>query len=253
MLRLIPIYLGLAIIGVIQFYAERRNRDIAAEQASIRQQILAERASIEVLSDQLNTVGRDDNDPQRQARNLLRQMRQIGSGFIVILGDSITERAQLPASLCGSPLINAGIGGSRTSNFIPLVEQMGQFSPRLIVVALGINDTSRTLNTDFASLYNVLLDSLPRVSLMLVGLTPVDYSGVVGSRLDPDKVKAVDAFIRSSAKARELPFVDMNMPNFTTLDGVHLTVGSYARWNKALLAGIKKSLNCNDEREGATK
>lgn len=39
--------------------------------------IVKNRASIESLADQLNTYGRDQFDPQRHTRELLRQMRQM--------------------------------------------------------------------------------------------------------------------------------------------------------------------------------
>ena len=81
-------------------------------------------------------------DPQRDMRNALAKMGDIRGPFVVILGDSLTQNARLPTSVCGMPLINAGVSGSRASTFIPFAEEMTalQLSPALVVVALGLND-----------------------------------------------------------------------------------------------------------------
>ena len=72
-------------------------------------------------------------DHQRDMVEALAKMSRTNGPFIVIIGDSLTENARLPASVCGIPLINAGIGGSRASNFIPFAEEMRarQLSPAL--------------------------------------------------------------------------------------------------------------------------
>jgi hypothetical protein len=39
---------------------------------------------------------------------------------IIVMGDSIVESALLPPSLCGHPIINAGVGGATIGFFCPL-------------------------------------------------------------------------------------------------------------------------------------
>src|ERR1700730_10414819 len=62
-------------------------------------------------------------DHQRDMLEALEKMSRTNGTFIVIIGDSLTQHARLPASVCGTALINAGIGGSRASTFIPFVEE----------------------------------------------------------------------------------------------------------------------------------
>ena len=40
------------------------------------------------------------------------QLSRVDGDPIVVMGDSIVESAMLPATLCGHPVINAGIGGA---------------------------------------------------------------------------------------------------------------------------------------------
>jgi lysophospholipase L1-like esterase len=198
------------------------------------------------LSDQLDTVGRDAFDPQRHARNLLRQMRQVGKPFIVVLGDSITQRVLLPETICGYPVINAGISGSRTSNFIPFAEEMARLDPALIVLALGVNDSSRRLKTAFPASYAALLDSLPKVPTILATIAPVDFNGSDGQTIDPEAVDSVNREIRSTAESRKLPLVELaGLKPFETIDGVHPSVNGNALWLDAVVKGIKSALSCS--------
>ncbi len=126
-------------------------------------------------------------DHQRDMVEALAKMSRTNSPFIVIIGDSLTQNARLPASVCGIPLINAGIGGSRASTFIPFAEEMTarQFSPALIVIALGINDAVLAYRTDFRATYGLLIDSFPKSPIALATLAPVDTNFPVAKMLNP--------------------------------------------------------------------
>lgn len=196
------------------------------------------RNEVGILSAQLKAT-----DASR-ATNLLRQMRQIGRPFVLVIGDSITEGSTLPDEVCGYPIINAGISGSRAANLMPFAEEIKAQRPRILatVVAVGVNDAQKQYETAFG--YSLLLDSLPPTRLLLATVTPVDFSGPVGSRIDPEKYKAVDATIRSLAAARRLSLIDLSKLEPRTLDGVHLTIGDYDKWNATVLNGIRSALEC---------
>jgi len=61
---------------------------------------------------------------------------------IVIIGDSITEAALLPSSICSHDIVNAGIGGMTVGSYLPLAEQLltGR-RVQSIIIALGTNDS----------------------------------------------------------------------------------------------------------------
>jgi hypothetical protein len=52
---------------------------------------------------------------------------------IVVLGDSIVEASTLPRSLCGHPVVNAGIGGASTASHL---DAPTGFGATLIVAGL---------------------------------------------------------------------------------------------------------------------
>jgi uncharacterized membrane protein YedE/YeeE len=56
---------------------------------------------------------------------------------VVILGDSIVGLATLPRSICGRPVINAGIGGSTTASGLDamLIKALGSKQAAMIVVS----------------------------------------------------------------------------------------------------------------------
>ena len=207
------IAVGFLVICGIQFHLgyqqSQQNARTMSDLADMARRVGGFKDTIDSLSDQLNTFGRDAFDPQRQTRNLLRQMNQIGRPFIVVLGDSITQRAPFPETICGYPVINAGISGSRTSSFIPFAEEMARLDPALIVLALGVNDSSRRLKTAFQASYAALVDSLPKVPTMLASIAPVDFSGIEGQTIDPEAVDLVNREIRLMAETRKLPLVEL--------------------------------------------
>jgi hypothetical protein len=103
----------------------------------------------------------------------------VNGPFVVILGDSITQNARLPETVCGMPLINAGTGGSRASTYIRFAEEMRaqKISPSLVVIALGTNDAISGYGTDFIPAYELLILSLPASSLAFA--TPPPSMGQV--------------------------------------------------------------------------
>ncbi len=156
--------------------------------------------------------------------------------FVLMIGDSITERSKLPGEVCGIPLVKIGIGGSRASAFIPMAEDMNakSISPLLIVIALGINDANPVYRSDFRASYNLLLDTLPKVPLILATITTVDHSDWLTSM--------VDKIIRSTANGRSLDIIDLSqLRDFETTDGIHLTERAYVSWNEAIISGIKRA------------
>src|SRR5258708_1638210 len=84
-------------------------------------------------------------DTQRISRQLVvwRTLARVDDP-IVILGDSIVEASTLPRSLCGHPIVNAGIGGATTASNLGsvLADALGGQRAALGVVSLGGNDAA---------------------------------------------------------------------------------------------------------------
>jgi lysophospholipase L1-like esterase len=185
-------------------------------------------------------------DPQRDMRNALAKMSDIRGPFVVILGDSLTQNARLPTSVCGTPLINAGVSGSRASTFIPFAEEMTalQLSPTLVVVALGINNAISEYRSDFRSAYGLLIDSLPKSPIALATLAPVDRNLPEAAKINPAIMKRVDETIRDISTSRQATIIDLAIINIESSDGVHPTESTYPLWNNVVVSGIRTALGC---------
>jgi hypothetical protein len=185
-------------------------------------------------------------DPQRDMTEALAKMRRVHEPFVVVLGDSITQDARLPATVCGMPFINAGITGSRVSTFVPFAEEMVAqgIKPALTVIALGVNDTVSGYQTDFASAYRLLVDSLPRTQLIFVTPAPVDLSKPAAARLDAARLQFVTAKIMEAASSGNSSLIDLSKISLQSEDGIHPDAATYPVWIAAVADGIESFLKC---------
>jgi lysophospholipase L1-like esterase len=146
-------------------------------------------------------------------------------GPILVIGDSITERAKLPETIDGKRVINAGIGGTSVEDFGRIVPILIERQPSLIAVALGTNDTAESLRTNYEALLIQIKKLSPR--LLAVGVTPQD-----GAELKNAQIKA-------AAGRQGVRFIEMPLPEGSTLsDRIHLNANGYQKWTPALVAAI---------------
>lgn len=199
--------------------------------------IASNAATFLILRRQIAVLATYQNDFSRA----INARAGIDGPFILMIGDSITERSNLPNEICRMPLIKVGVGGSRASSFVPFAEEMNakNIVPSLIVVALGMNNTVPAYRSDFRTSYNLLIDTLPKAPLILATLTPVDKPTNTTSK--------VDTIIRDTAAERGLDFIDLGtLRDFDTTDGIHLTERAYISWNEKIISGIKASVCKSD-------
>lgn len=185
-----------------------------------------------------------------ETSQILKQMMSATKPFIAVIGDSLTSTSRFPEEICGFPVLNAGISGSRASTFISLAEDMtaAKVNAKLIVVALGINDTLGVYRTDFASSYRLLIDSLPKVPIAIATLAPIDHSMSDGSRVNLSRMAMVNLNIRTVALYRQATLIELSamaLREFDTVDGIHPTPRSRPIWDDAITHGIKSALKCD--------
>jgi hypothetical protein len=167
---------------------------------------------------------------------------------VVFIGDSITEAALLPASICGRGVINAGIGGVSAPYYSSLVNKLFEnTSISAAIVALGTND-AMPRNANFRSDYESLLNSLVSRTkkLVLVGLPPTE-DGLLGSHIDAEQADLTNLTISQIAQERKLPFVDLRsvfQEGKATIDGIHLSAAGYHWWTPAIVKAASAALGC---------
>lgn len=167
---------------------------------------------------------------------------------VVILGDSIVGLATLPRSICGRPVINAGISGSTTASGLDamLIKALGSKQAAMIVVSIGVNDAAIPLSaesykTNYSALLNTLRTATSRLAVLSV--TPIEAGP---SQSDQAKSVAIDGYnavlpaIAEDANATLITLPPM--PAVHTVDGLHLNADGYAIWDKALRGGIETVL-----------
>lgn len=168
---------------------------------------------------------------QESSRELIiRAMIMSADSPIVVIGDSITERAIFPATVGVHPVINAGIAGSTIEDFETLSPMIFRGTkPWLIAVALGTNDTKTAdVRVNYAALLSQLKKVSPRV--LAIAVTRLDGS----DRLN-DGIKA-------AADGEGISFVEMLIPDGGRMpDGVHLSPSGYLTWTLAIVSAISQS------------
>jgi lysophospholipase L1-like esterase len=244
----------LFIAGGAGFLAYRTAQAFERHQESI---VAGLSAHIDRLSDEIRfstpvDLGHKHDDIREFViRSEIAQMPEA----VLFVGDSITEAALLPASICGHPVINAGLGGADTGSYLAFAKltfPIDLKSP-LIIIALGTNNSTSIgakWNSPLAPSYNNLADFLqPHADkLLFAGIPPLEMSGALAKGyFDSDFSKKNDATIRSVALSRSVGFVDLQaavVGENLTVDGVHLTPAGYREWIPAMVKAAEKTLGC---------
>jgi lysophospholipase L1-like esterase len=176
---------------------------------------------------------------------------------IVFLGDSITEAAILPDAICGNAVVNAGIGGAGVDQLLkaaPVI--LDGKSPALIVLAIGTNDAYGTPGREkqFSVSYAKLLQTLTPIApkLVVANIPPVDPKGAptVAGGIDARLIDRLNSLLPKLAEHAGATFIDLNKAlssegEMATTDGVHLSPSAYKLWDAAMLAAVKRALNCS--------
>src|SRR3984893_5381180 len=125
----------------------------------------------------------DTHGPTRQF--VIRSTLTRVEDAVVVLGDSIVEMSTLPRSLCGHPIVNAGIGGTSTESKLGsiLTESLGNKRAALIVVSLGTNDAAIPNSVErYRSNYPALLTELAALTpRRATAAIPPPEAGLEGS------------------------------------------------------------------------
>jgi lysophospholipase L1-like esterase len=179
---------------------------------------------------------------------------------IIIVGDSLTEEAPWPNTICGFPVINGGAGGGRTAHMLPLVVEFRrlQYHPAAIVIATGMNDSHKTLWHDqsyeaifrltYRAIVQAALNATPNV--LLATVTPVVFEAPVGSLIEPAGRDNVNREIREVAAELHLTTIDTDGlasigPEPLTRDGVHFTPKGMQQFIDVVVDTVKSSLRCS--------
>jgi lysophospholipase L1-like esterase len=166
-------------------------------------------------------------------------LTRLSGAAVVMLGDSLTERAQW-AEITGCPFVaNRGIGGDTSKGILMRVDSSIQLKPRAVFLMVGINDISSGVsNPVIAGNLERILDTLQaaRIHVFLAYVLPVTktYKLKINPQVD-DLNKAIEKFHqRPGVSAVDLrPKMadgDGNLRSDLSTDGIHLNTEGYRIW-----------------------
>jgi lysophospholipase L1-like esterase len=187
------------------------------------------------------------DDSHRSVRQLILHFTvERADDVIMVLGDSITEASALPRSLCGHPIVNAGLSGASTASDLGpwLAGALAGKRTALIVVALGTNDALAGRSSQaFATSYAALLAELSKLTphVVVLAVPPIDARGKVTVEARNQVMDTINGYnsilpdLVQKNGARFVALPAMSEPH--TIDGVHLDAAGYLVWDKAVLQG----------------
>lgn len=176
----------------------------------------------------------------------LRQAPEWVPGGTVFLGDSITEGFPLAEAFPGGHVINQGIGGDKIAGVRARIDVAALAQPSAVYLMIGTNDvawketaTSTTLAQEYAGLLDDLRHALPEARIVVQSALPTGRTYAAGN----PRVRDLNTQVQGLAKERGMEFVNLYPllqgadgyldPRYTT-DGIHLTLGGYWRWLRAI-------------------
>jgi hypothetical protein len=119
----------------------------------------------------------------------IREVIRTTPSAVIVFGDSIVEAALLPSSICGTPIVNAGVGGAGIGYFLRYSKELlGASAPKLIVLAVGINDAHEETLRSFRSRHQSAVTALSqRAPLVLATIATLHDAATYITEL-PDKI-----------------------------------------------------------------
>lgn len=183
-----------------------------------------------------------DSLRQLRLKTIQTQLDQVQGPYIIVLGDSHAELLYLP-SLCGVPVVNAGLSGATLSDVVELVETIRpSHRAEAVLLSVGTNDIwarrkpeSEAAESGFKAGLAALKQALASWSerRALIAIPPVvnneetlfprsaaaRYSSMLAQSCEPERCIYLDLF-GAAAHVRE--------PRSAFSDGIHLR--DYARF-----------------------
>ena len=167
---------------------------------------------------------------------------------IIVLGDSIVEASTLPTSICGHPIINAGLSATSTASELGrwLAGALANKRAAAIIISLGVNDAlvpAPISKQAFEDRYVALLGELSKLTprLVILSIAPVEARERMTAEMQQEVMASIDKFnsvLPGVAKRTSATFLALpEMPSPHTIDGVHLNSGGYQIWDKAVMQG----------------
>jgi len=167
---------------------------------------------------------------------------------IVMLGNSITERADWSELLNRNDIVNRGIGSDITEGYLNRMESIYSVSPKICFIMGGVNDIAKNISLEST------VSNIAQIckELNVHQIIPVLQSVLYVANTYPEYEKMNMSIFRMNlefervASENNIRFVDLNqhlasekelIAEYVLSDGIHLNGAGYAKW-RTVLSGI---------------
>ena len=143
----------------------------------------------------------------RERYFVIREVIRTTPSAVIVFGDSIVQEAPLPSSVCGTPIVNAGVAGAGIDYFVRYSNEfLDASTPKLIVLAVGINDAHKETLPSFRSQYQRAVTALSqRAPLVLATIAPVE-PGTFTQTIVPEALPRLNETIKDMGET----IIDLN-------------------------------------------
>lgn len=171
---------------------------------------------------------------------------------IVMLGNSITYRANWNELLQRNDIINRGISGDITAGYIARLQHVYKARPKLCFIMGGINDVIQGIDKD------TIVNNLLTISQKLKqnNIKPFLFSVLYVANTFPHSkstnqlIQTINKDIKALSAENNILYIDVNevlsenhhLKEIYSYDGIHLNGTAYQKWSHLLTPIIKANL-----------
>lgn len=196
----------------------------------------------------------EDNWQYKQELSLYNHYQSKAN--IVMLGNSITYRANWNELLNRTDIVNRGVGGDTTEGFLSRLDHVTNADPKLCFIMGGINDIQNGISPDSTG------NNLKKITDILIRneVKPIVFSILYVSKNYPNykninyQVTKVNQVIIANCIKNNIEYIDLNksLSNEEILiedfsfDGLHLTGLGYNKWKEIIIPVIERNMSYLD-------
>lgn len=186
----------------------------------------------------------------RQKVTQFRLIRDVETGEIIFLGDSITDIAEWADLLKNGKVKNRGISGDNTFGVLNRLDEVISRKPSKLFIMIGINDIAANIPDsvimqNYATIIKRVKAASPDTKVYIQSILPANnlFSEFQRHQRKETHVNAVNSYLQQLAREQQCTYVDLyqvmqdsdgRLNKQYTNDGLHLTGEGYMMWKKVL-------------------
>lgn len=199
-------------------------------------------AQVRRVKDVVEKASKAKPPSHRSQRQGMFALTQIERASVVMLGDSLTERAQW-SEITGCPFVaNRGIGADDSAGVLRRLDEVTKLKPLAVFLMIGVNDVASSVPVEkIAANVQQTVAQLNEadIKVYLTAVLPVTQGyrrkinpkinelNVLYARMQSDKVKFIDF-------TREVAGEEGALADGLSIDGIHLSPEGYRIWRDAV-------------------